>query len=243
MTLAGFAALLFWMALLVAMGYLNDWALSRIFRRHRAHRIFVGVGVMVHEASHWAACVLTRTKVFEVAMFEESGGHVKHERRGPVVMAFIGLAPVLGSSLFLMLLVWLFAMGGVGFAPSGVDLEDPAATFTGMLLSAGTTLWMNLSALSLASALFLLFLYLAWSVVACIAPSTPDLKHAFAGALIVALACVLVIYLEPLSFLGLGPTPALDFIGGRLANTIGLGLIISFIPLAIGLPAAYLRSR
>ena len=243
MTLAGFAAFLFWMALLVAMGYLNDWALSRIFRSNRAHRLFVGVGVVVHEASHWAACVLTRTEVYEVAMFEESGGHVKHERRGPVVMAFIGLAPILGSSLFLMLLVWLFGLGGVRFAPSGVDRADPAASFWGMLSSAGSTLWMNLSALSLATALFVLFLYLAWSVVACIAPSTPDLKHAFAGAVVVALACVLVIYLQPLSFLGWGATPALDFIGGRLANTIGIGLILSFIPLAIGLPAAYLRSR
>jgi hypothetical protein len=243
MTLAGFAALLFWMALLVVMGYLNDWALARIFQSNRAHRLFVGVGVIVHEASHWAACVLTRTEVFEVEMFEESGGHVKHERRGPVVMAFIGLAPILGSSLFLMLLVWLFGTGGVRFAPSGVDLEDPAASFSGMLLSAGSTLWMNFSALSAATALFVLFLYLAWSVVACIAPSTPDLKHAFAGALMLALACVLVIYLQPLSFLGFGPTPALDFVGSRLANTIGIGLIMSFIPLAIGLPAAWARSR
>ncbi len=243
MTLPGFAALLFWMALLVAMGYLNDWALSRIFRSNRAHRLFVAVGVVVHEASHWAACVLTRTEVYEVAMFEEWGGHVKHARRGPVVMAFIGLAPVLGSSLFLMLLVWLFGQGGVRFSPSGVDLGDPAASFSAMLFSAGSTLWLNLAALSFVSALFILFLYLTWSVVACIAPSAPDLKHAFAGAAIVALACVIAIYLQPLSFLGMGGTPALDFVGGRLANTIGIGLILSFIPLAIGLPAAYLRSR
>ncbi len=36
---------------------------------------------------------------------------------------------------------------------------------------------------------------------------------------------------------------ALDFIGGHLENTIGIGLILSFIPLAIGLPAAYIRSH
>jgi hypothetical protein len=243
MTLAGFAALLFWMALLVALGYLNDWVLSRMFRSNRAHRLFVGIGVIVHEASHWAACVLTRTEVFEVAMFEETGGHVKHERRGPVVMAFIGLAPVLGSSLFLMLLVWLFGMGNVAFAPSGVTLEDPYSSFSGMLTSAGATLWMNLSPLSFVTVLFILFLYLVWSVVACIAPSTPDLRHAFAGAVILSLVCVLLIYLKPLSFLGMGGTPALDFIGGHLANTIGIGLILSFIPLAIGLPVAFLRSR
>jgi len=114
-------------------------------------------------------------------MFEESGGHVKHARRGPVIMAFIGMAPVIGCSLFLMLLTWIFGMGGVGFAPSGIELEDPAASAWGMLSSAGSTLWMNLSPLNGVTLLFLLFLYIVWSVVSCIAPSTPDLKHAFSG--------------------------------------------------------------
>ena len=243
MTLAGFAALLFWMALLVSLGYFNDWVLSRMFQSNRAHRLFVGIGVIVHEASHWGACVLTRTQVFEVAMFEESGGHVKHERRGPVVMAFIGLAPIIGCSLFLMLLTWLFGMGGVKFAPSGVELEDPVASAWGMISSAGNTLWMNLSPLNGVTMLFILFLYIVWSVVACIAPSTPDIKHALAGAVILAVICLIIIYLQPLSFVGLGGTPALDFIGGRLADTIGIGLILSFIPLAIGLPVALFRSR
>lgn len=242
MTLAGFAALLLWMAVLVALGYLNDWVLSRMFRSNRAHRLFVGIGVIVHEASHWGACVLTRTRVFEVSMFEESGGHVKHERRGPVVMAFIGLAPVIGCSLFLMLLTWLFGIGGVRFAASGVDLNDPVASATGMMVAAGSNLWMNLSSLDIVTALFILFLYMVWSVVACIAPSAPDLKHAFAGAAILSLLCVLTIYLQPLAYLGLGGTPALDFIGARLADTIGMGLILSLIPLAIGIPVALARS-
>jgi len=243
MTLAGFAALLFWMALLVAMDYANERVLVRIFRRRRVFRIFVGLGVIVHEASHWTACVLTRTKVYEVDMFEESGGYVKHERRGPLVMGFIGLAPILGCSLFLTLLVWLFGFGGVKFAPSGVDLEDPVASFTGMLFSAGATIWANLYPLTWSSALFVLFLYLVWSVVVCIAPSKPDLKHAFAGALMVALVCAGLIFLQPLAFLGFGKTPALDIIGGLLANTIGIGLILTFIMFAIGLPVALVRSR
>jgi hypothetical protein len=243
MTLAGFAALLFWMAMLVIMGYITDWLLARIFSSNRAHRIFVGVGVIVHEASHWAACVLTRTEVFEVSLFEGTGGHVKHERRGPVVMAFIGLAPVIGCSLFLMLLSWLFGMGGVRFAPSGIDLNNPYSSITGMLLSAGSTLWMNLSPMNTVTALFLVYLYLVWSVVACIAPSGPDLKHAFVGAVILAGLCLLMIYLQPLAFLGWGGTPALDFIGGHLADTMGIGLILSFIPLIIAVPVALLKSR
>jgi len=243
MTPAGFGALLLWLALLVCMGFLNDWLLARIFRSGRVHRIFVGVGVIVHELSHWAACVLTRTEVFEVKLFEETGGHVKHERRGPVVMAAIGLAPIIGGTLFLMLLAWLFGLGGVRFAPSGLDLGYALASITGLAVSAGSTLWMNLAALGPATVLFLLFLYLVWSVVACIAPSTPDLKHALVGGVILSLGCVLAIFLQPLAFIGRGATPALDFIGGRLADVIGIGLIMSFLPLVIALPVALMRSR
>jgi len=36
MTYAGFAALLLWMGLLIAMGYLTDWLLARIFRSNRS---------------------------------------------------------------------------------------------------------------------------------------------------------------------------------------------------------------
>ncbi|MBM4249108.1 MAG: hypothetical protein FJ149_06680 [Euryarchaeota archaeon] len=243
MTLAGFAALLVWLALLVLLGHLNDLVLSRIFRSSRALRLFVGVGVIVHELSHWGACVLTRTRVYEVALFEESGGHVRHERRGPVVMAFIGTAPILGSALFMMFLVWLFSQGGVRFSASGVDLEDPVASLGRLLWSAGSTLWLNFSSPGPGTVLFLVFLYLVWSVVACIAPSRPDFRHALAGTVMVALACVLAMILQPLAFLGAGPTPVLDFIGGRLAGAIGIGLFLSVIPLAIGIPLALARSR
>jgi len=41
----------------------------------------------------------------------------------------------------------------------------------------------------------------------------------------------------------MGETPALDFIGGHLANTLGLGLILAFIMLLIGAPIAAVRSR
>lgn len=232
-----------WLALLVLLGYLNDLVLSRMFRSTRAHRLFVGIGVIVHETSHWAACVLTRTRVYEVALFEETGGHVRHERRGPLVMALIGMAPILGSVLFLMLLAWLFSFGGVRFSSPGLELDDPFSSMARIILSAGETLWMNFSSLGWSTVLFVVFLYIVWSVVACIAPSRPDLRHALAGSIIVAVACIVVIILQPLSFLGAGSTPVLDLIGGRLADAIGLGVILSIIPLAIGLPLALARSR
>jgi len=244
LSLAGFAAFIIWMAVLIALGFANDHLLARIMR-DRTHRIFVGIGVIVHETSHWLACKLTGTEVFEVSLFEASGGHVKHEQRGPVVTAFIGLAPVFGGSLFLMLLAWLFGMGGVRFAEPAIALEDPLSSVLSLLAAAGQTIWMNITAFNLSTLLFLLLLYLVWSMVACIAPSRPDLKNAAVGAVILSVAGAVMIYLRPLSFLGLGisGTPALDFIVGRLTEVIGMGIIMTILPMVIAVPVAIMKSR
>ena len=242
LTLAGFAAFIIWMAVLIALGFATDYLLARIFS-DRTHRAFVGVGVIIHEGSHWLVCKLTGTRVFEVSLFEATGGHVKHEKRGPVITAFIGLAPVFGGSLFLMLLAWLFGLGGVRYERPAIDLNDPVASIVSLLVCAGKTLWTNLSALSLVTLLFLLFLYLVWSMVACIAPSRPDLKHAAIGAVILSLLGALIIYIQPLSYAGIKGTPALSFIIDNLTGVIGIGIIMSLIPMVIAIPVAALKVR
>jgi len=244
LSLAGFAAFIIWMAVLIALGFANDYLLARIMS-DRTHRVFVGIGVIIHESSHWLACKLTGTKVFEVSLFEATGGHVKHEQRGPVIMAFIGLAPVFGGSLFLILLTWLFGLGGVRYSDPAVDLTDPVSTIVSMLISAGGTLWANLSALGPVTLLFLLFLYLVWSMVACIAPSRPDLRHAAIGAVILSALGALILYLQPLSYLGLGISgaPVLELLVGRLTEVIGVGIIMSLIPMMIAVPVAVIKAR
>lgn len=240
MTLPAYLALLLWTAMLVLVGTVNERLLARIFSGG-GHRAFIWLGVVVHEASHWLACVLTGTRVYEVRVFERSGGYVRHERRGPVVMALIGLAPVLGCSLFMVFLVYLFGHAGVRFEASGIELGDPLASMWALLASAAGTLWTNLVALGPSTLLFLFFLYLVWSVAACLAPSRPDLRHAAAGALVLSAAGALVVHLRPLSPLGVEGTPALDFLALRLTEAVGLGLLVSLIPLIIALPLALLR--
>ncbi len=242
MTISGYIALLLWAAALILLGALNERLLARIFSGG-GHRAFVWLGVVVHEASHWLACVLTGTKEYEVKMFERSGGHVRHERRGPVVMALIGLAPALGCSLFMILLVHLFALAGVRFEPGGLELADPAASLWALIASAAATIWVNLAALGPSTAFFLLFLYLVWSVAACLAPSRTDLKHAAAGALALAALGAIVVLTRPLRIFGVDGTPALDFLALRLMDAVGVGLIVSLIPLILALPIALIRSR
>jgi len=242
MTLAGFAFFLLWMVVLIAISFFTDWLLARIFP-NRSHRIFVGLGVIIHELSHWFACVITRTHVFEVSFFDETGGHVKHEVRGPVLMSFIAMAPLIGCSLFMMLLAWLFGLGGVHFEQGSINLNDPGSSVMSIMTAAGMTLWKNFTSFGIGTLLFILFLYLDWSVVACLSPSRPDLGHAALGMVILCIICSLTIYFKPLSFLGFGPTPALDFILHYLSEAIGIGIIMTLIPLIIAIPVAIIKSR
>jgi hypothetical protein len=67
-------------------------------------------GVVLHEGSHFLACLLTRTKVSRFAPFSPGRsndgrfvlGYVRHERRAFPVGAIIGLAPILLNPLALL---------------------------------------------------------------------------------------------------------------------------------------------
>jgi hypothetical protein len=66
--------------------------------------------VVLHEDSHFLACLLTRTKVSRFAPFSPGRsndgrfvlGYVRHERRAFPVGAIIGLAPILLNPLGLL---------------------------------------------------------------------------------------------------------------------------------------------
>jgi hypothetical protein len=72
--------------------------------------LLVFPGVVLHEGSHFLACLLTRTKVSRFAPFSPGRsndgrfvlGYVRHERRAFPVGAVIGLAPILLNPLVLL---------------------------------------------------------------------------------------------------------------------------------------------
>jgi len=250
MEMFGFIAFIVWMVVLIVLSFATDHLLARIFSAG-AHRYFVGLGVIVHELSHYIACKLTLTKVTEVVFFEESGGHVTHEKRNPVITLFISMAPLVGCSLFILFLAWLFRMVGVEFNSVAPDLND--ATFVeslwAMMRVAGQTIWDNFALMSMVTIFFLIFLYLVGSVAATIAPSGVDLKHAAIGLVLFAVIGALAIYIHPLSYLpGVEKdTPIMDAILVHeeygLINAIGIGLIGIFLILAFLIPIAILKRR
>jgi hypothetical protein len=72
-------------------------------------------GVVLHESAHYLACLLTGTKVSRFAAFSPRRsadgrlvlGYVCHERRGFLIRAIIGLAPVLLNPLGIVLVTAL----------------------------------------------------------------------------------------------------------------------------------------
>ena len=78
--------------------------------------LLVFPGVVLHEGTHYLACLLTRSKVTRFAPFSPGRrsndgrlvlGYVRHERRALPVGALIGLAPILLNPLGLLLVTAL----------------------------------------------------------------------------------------------------------------------------------------
>ena len=153
------------------------------------------LGTPIHELSHVAMCVLFRHRVDEVALFEPdrgSGrlGYVRHSFRSgnwfeEIGNLFVGIAPLLGGSLALAVLLWLFypsaAVAAIettqAVAQSGgiVDQTWRVATqFAGEILSLK----------NLGTVRFWIFLYLVLCVGSHMAPSSSDYQGASRGVLL-----------------------------------------------------------
>lgn len=180
-----YLALLVW----VAVATLLSYAVERLWSDFASHRFFhyaLAPGVVVHELSHLLACLLTGAKVGRVVLFGPSGGSVEHsDPRMPLLgRPLISLAPIMGCTLALWGVWWLFS-DRLGLKPSelpGVELSA----------AGGLELWLVMrhlfidafrqvfsrKFLSLEGAAFV-YLVLTFSV--SMAPSRTDLRHALLG--------------------------------------------------------------
>lgn len=247
-----FITFFIWMIILILLSFFIDYLLARIFSKG-AHRFFVFLGVIVHEYSHAFGCLITRTKIKEIKLFEESGGHVTHEKRNPFITAIIGMMPLYGCSIFILLLAIIFGYIGVWFPKDTVfslGNTNFLNSFSHFLVLAGNTFYYNFKEFNIIQIIFfILFLYFVGSVTATIAPSGVDLKHSAVGMVIVFILGMLTIYIHPLGYIpGIEdeyntPTPILDFILQNLTIAIGIGIIGVILILLILIPVAILKRR
>lgn len=218
-----------WLIILLSLSFLlaNFW--NKIFSK-RKYRIFVFLGVIVHELSHAVACFFTGAKIKKISFFSSQGGYVRHSPpKIPVLgKVFIAFAPVLGGIGILWLISWLFGLK----IPLGiVNFSQPF--FEGFKIAQEETLffiennWLNYR--------FWPFIYLVISIIICLTPSKKDFKNALGGLLAIFVLGTIFYYLGFFSqFLGIVFHP-------YLGNILVLGVVLGFLALFSSL-AIYLIS-
>lgn len=188
-------------------------------------------GVILHECSHIAGCLLTGARIRKVVFFSSVGGSVTYARPllpyiGDVI---ISCAPLFGIPLVLSFLTMVFGTYlGCSF-PVFPPSIDSVATFITLIHGIAATFSTNLVVRF--NGWFLLYLYLTTSLVLSVAPSRQDLKNAAIGIFLLTLAGIMIVWSGIPSVLGV-----LGY-GVRLLE-IGftLGLVYGLIALVISLP-------
>jgi hypothetical protein len=227
--LAGYVNLLIWIAVVLVA----SWALDRLWAHsvaRWAYIIFAAPGIVVHELSHWAACIITGAKVTRVTLLSREGGSVTHGRpKGGIIgQSFISMAPFFGIPLSIVLLGILFdRLLGCTISWT-VDLDGSVGEIViGMLNSAFDLIWSNI--VDRGAYWFILYIYLAASLTIALAPSAQDLKNGIIGLVIVLVAVLIWIVMMERAF------PKWDFpVLGPMVDMLGLVVVIGLIAGILG---------
>ncbi|MEL7497502.1 MAG: hypothetical protein AAFN77_07820 [Planctomycetota bacterium] len=150
------------------------------------------LGTPIHELSHAIMCPIFRHRVDEVALFEpdrQSGrlGYVRHSfTPGNWYQEFgnffIGIAPLIGGSLALTALLWLFYPGAIAAAyQTAGNLPGDATPLQGLYQIVSSCFAEMAAATHLLTARFWLFCYLVLCVGGHMAPSPSDYEGASRG--------------------------------------------------------------
>ena len=152
------------------------------------------LGTRIHELSHAFMCWVFRHKIKEIALFEpeqKSGrlGFVRHSfdprnRFQRVGNFFIGIAPLIGGSIGLALLLWMFhpEAARTALELTGQDAEGDAIQKS---IGIATTIFGNvINVQNFFTPRFWVFIYLVLCVGTHMAPSPSDYEGAWNGVFI-----------------------------------------------------------
>jgi hypothetical protein len=198
-------------------------------------------GTVVHEFSHWAACVLTRVRVFEVHLFDPRPdgvvGQVVYAPCDPLRRNIIALAPFVGGSAA------LWAASRLVFAPTASVVSAALPVRPEFLVSGIGALIGSVAAavatIDLTRGATWLGLYLVFSLGYGVAPSRTDLSRLVTdGAL--ALGIGLTIYAcDTMLQLGLSANGLVTEIAGALSGLLaGLNSLLAFSVVILAMSSA-----
>lgn len=176
--------------------------LERLIQRRLAERfgwnsvLWTGwLGTPIHELSHALMCRVFHHRIDEIALFEpdrQSGrlGFVRHSFKSgdwyqELGNFFIGIAPLMGGSAVLVVLLWVFFPGAIegAFAASKqADMNGPFEQLTAIITAIAEHIF---AAKNWASGRFWLFVYFVLCVGGHMAPSPSDYEGASRGVIFV----------------------------------------------------------
>lgn len=234
MTLEHFAIFILMFMIVILLSYIISAITVRAFKSEHGLRVFITPGVAVHEFSHAIACILTGAKVSEINLFAKNGGYVMHSEPrlkliGPPI---ISIAPVIGCTLFLWAIRWLFSM--YIYVPP-LNGQDAVTLFIISFFGFFDMLWQNFSTGLVPAVLMIIYLYLTFSVSSALAPSAQDFKNSAAFIFILGFIAVFIILYPPIPFIVpnySGPaTPILDAVINVLFTIVSTALILEIFAL------------
>lgn len=210
-----FKLLLIVLAPFVAFAIVIHW-IERITERRLAERfgwksvLWTGwLGTPIHELSHAFMCWVFRHKIKEIALFEpdqKSGrlGYVLHSfdprnRFQRVGNFFIGIAPLVGGSIALAVLLWMFYPEA---ARSALELTGQDAQGDAIEKSTGIarTIFGNvINGRNLFTPRFWVFIYLVLCVGTHMGPSPSDYEGAWNGVFIFGAVLIAGVFLLALA--------------------------------------------
>lgn len=151
------------------------------------------LGTPIHELSHALMCVVFRHRIDEMALFEpdfESGrlGYVRHSYvKGNLFQeignAFIGIAPLIGGTIVLLIALRVFVPGALTESMNSIGNE---ASLVQQVLGMTSTLLSQVFSNGLTNWRTWLFLYVVLCVGCHMAPSMSDYQGGKKGAFILA---------------------------------------------------------
>jgi len=158
------------------------------------------LGTPIHELSHVAMCYLFRHRIDELVLFEPdqySGrlGYVRHSfRRGnwfeEIGNVFIGIAPLIGGTMALAVLLWTFYPDA---AVAAGDDSSATGVITATFATAGAICNNILQWSHFGTFRFWVFLYLVLCVGSHMAPSSSDYAGAGRGAILLGLLLFVIL--------------------------------------------------
>ena len=212
------------------------------------------LGTPVHELSHVVMCLLFRHRIDEVALFEpdrKSGrlGYVRHSYRSKswfeeLGNPFIAVAPLIGGSIVLLFLVWLFY--GNDIAPVAIESDSLGPVMESNLFSSvGDVLGNVFRPEHIITLKFWMFVYLVLCVGSHMAPSRSDYQGAGKGVAIIVLAVAVVV--SALSVLMQPPADLtiriITILSPLFAMFITITILLAFTTLVIAMLVQFFPQR